>query len=1047
MIKQKCPYKKSLCEFKGISICPFPNEFKEDKCIYCISPCDKCPLKNNQYKQFGQPESGVMIISGSNYDAPVEAITALLNDISSESNLLISYYYTTAVKCITDKKPSMALIKRCNSYLKKELSIIKPKYVLIMGDVAFKALLWDFELVTSRKSELDSCAGSHIEKDGVVYFITYDFPSVEKNYTKRYAQREHLKKFIQLVNGKVHITPTTYKEIESEAELIYITEEAKRGGKIAVDIETDPLTAFLSDSELLTMSFTVKEGESFCAPLSFRTGNYFKKWNFRPKMNPLLSLLYIKKILTNPSIIKIFHNASYDITWLEHILGFEIKNYDDTMIMKFLMNQNDKERKGLKPLTKQYLDMGCYDYGIKQYVGDGEPYSNIPPHVLMNYNNADTDATFRLWSIFKPKIKELQLEDIHYKFMIPNLRGIINLQKSGIALDVNKCMKMKNENENKLTELFSELRTISQVADFERLTSLEFKPSSPKHKLAMVYGGEITTNEEVPREIHNGKKIGKKEYKKLFYNGFNLSPITVSAKSTVTGKREQRKSFGKVAIQKYLKSKFKGVEYLDPINTFNLEPLPNKTDIMKFIKVTSKISTIQTQLSNHIEPFINTWSKTIDKCVHTSYDPTGTTTGRLNCIAKGSMISYPDKINNCIGLKKIEDVRIGDEVYTFNDENECLVRKVKWAGRTGYEQCLTLLYRLNGKSISLDTTYDHKIRLLSKGWQKAIHLDNSHKILALGRDYLGLEVPVTATIYAVQQSLMKDVYNLEVEETHRYIANGICVKNSRAPNLQNLKREGFVKEAFVSRWGDEGILLESDYKQLELFIMAIVSQDPKFVYAFTHGIDLHTKVAANIIFHVPEEKVTKQMRTMAKTVNFGMIYGKTAFTLCDDLNVSEEKAEEILQGYFVEYRGVKNYCDAVKNKARADGYVTTIMGRRRYLDYSDPNGADRQAVNTTIQSPASDVCVTAVNQLQVYYAKVAQSFKPEKEVAIVCGTVHDSIIIDCKKEHINDVIQATKLIMENTNLNWVTIPLKVDIKYGPNLRNMEEWDGETRIEL
>jgi DNA polymerase-1 len=837
----------------------------------------------------------------------------MLKEAADKLNLPLSYYYTTAVKCVTDKKPSMALIKKCNSYLKEEISIIKPKYVLVVGETAFKALLWDFDLITRRKPEIDSCAGSHIDRDGIIYFPVFDSRTIEKNYTKKYKLEQHLRKFVELATGNTRIKPVYYKEIESEKELIYIAKEAERTGQISVDIEaapSNPCTPFLSNSEILSIAFSVKEGEAFCAPLSWPTGEYFKKWDFRPKVNSLLTISYINKILTNPNATKVFHNAAFDMTWLEYIFGYEIQNYDDTMIMKFLLNQNDQDRKGLKPLTKEYLDMGYYEYSIKQYVGEKESYSNIPPKILMDYNNPDADATLRLRSILGRKLKEYKLENVHYGFMIPKLRGIINLQKSGIAIDVDRCIRMKDENEGNLVKLFSELRSVPQVANFERLTGLEFMPSSDKHKFAMVYGGEITTEEEIPRKIVNGKKVGKKEYEKVFYNGFNLEPITVSTKSSVTGKREQRKSFGKKAIQKYLKSVFKEIEYLDPINTYNLDPLPNDTDIMQFIKIISEISTIQTQLSNHIDPFINVWAKTLDKCVHTSYDLTGTTTGRLA---------------------------------------------------------------------------------------------------------------------------------------------------SRYPNLQNLKRDGFVKEAFISRWGAEGILLEIDYKQLELFVMAIVSQDPTFVYAFTHGIDLHLKTAMNIVFRCVEDAVSKQMRTNAKIVNFGMIYGKTAFTLKDDLNVSEEEAERIIQDFFREYSGVYNYSERIKVQARAQGYVTTVMGRRRYLDYSDPNGADRQAVNTTIQSPASDVCVTAVNQLQDYFKKAMiksvekkiweLNIDKDERVAEVCMTVHDSIVVDTKKKYVNEVMSVSQLIMENTGLSWVTIPLKVDVKYGPNLRNMTEWTPGEEISV
>lgn len=903
------------CEFKAVGVCPFPTA-KGKNCVHYVeSPCVRCSVEKDLYPPFGNSESQVMVIGGCNFDSDREIVASQFSRASTEINLPASYYYTTAIKCKVGKKPTITLIKKCNTFIKQEIDIIKPKYVMLIGETAFKAILWDFDLITRRKPEIDACAGAHIIKDGIIYLPVHNFKDIENDTAKRYKFQEHLKKFLKLINEETKIRPTYYKEVDSEKDLIYVKNKAEQIGRIAIDIETNALTPFLPDSEITTLSLTVNETESFVVPLSYPHHAYFDKWNFKPKINTMLALMYINKFLKNPNITKIFHNAAFDIVWLETILGFEVKNYDDTMLMKFLMNQNEQERKGLKPLLKQFTDIGFYEYALKQYVGEGESYMNIPPSVMIDYNAGDTDGTLRLWNLFQPMLKDKELWDIHYNFMVPKLRGIMDLIKTGIALDVPHCIRMKEKNKAKLIELFSKLRLLKEVVNFERQTGLEFKPGSDKHKFAVVYGGKVTIEEEVPRPIVNGKKKGKKEYQKLvFDSGFNLEVITVSAKSK-TGKREQRKSFGKTAIQKYLKSIFKDVEYLDPINTFNLDPLPDNTNIMKFIKLSTEISSIQTQLSNHIEPFINLWGETVDKCVHTSYDITGTATGRLS---------------------------------------------------------------------------------------------------------------------------------------------------SRAPNLQNLKREGFVKEAFVSRWGDEGILIEADYMQLELFVMAIVSQDPTFIYAFTHGIDLHLKTAANIVFRCTEDVVSKQMRTAAKMVNFGIIYGKTAYSLKDDLNVTEEEAEAILMGYFREYPGVYAYCERIKAEARSKGYVTTVMGRRRYLDYSDPNGADRQAVNTTIQSPASDVCVTAVNLLQQYYRKIVieralktktnNNWFLEQEVqkntiALACGTVHDSILIDCKRAFINPIVRATQLIMENTNLKWLTIPLKVDIKYGKNLRKMKEWNGVDEIIL
>jgi len=915
--KYECP--DNACEFKGKGVCPYPVSKGKNCVFYEEPPCVKCSVTKDVYPPFGNPASQVMVIGGCDFDSDRNIVASQFNQASTEIGLPADYYYTTAVKCRVSKKPTITLIKKCNQYIKREIDIIKPKYVMLIGETAFKAVLWDFDLITRRKPEIDACAGAHIIKDGIIYLPVHNFKDIEHDTSKRYNFQEHIKKFLQLINGQKKITPTYYKEVDSEKDLIHVKDTAEQTGRIAVDIETSAFTPFLPDSEILTVSLTVNEAESFVIPMSWPHNNYFNKWNYTSKSNGMLDLAYLNKILKNSNITKIFHNAAFDIIWLETILGLTVTNYDDTMLMKFLMNQNEQERKGLKPLLKQFTDIGFYEYALKQYVGEGDSYMNIPPGVMIDYNGGDTDGTLRLWNRFRPMLKDKELWDIHYNFMVPKLRGIMDLVKTGIALDVPHCIRMRETNEDKLVELFSNLRSLKEVANFERQTGLEFKPGSDKHKFAVVYGGEVTTEEEVPRPIVNGKKKGKKEFQKvIFENGFNLETITVSAKSK-TGKREQRKSFGRTAIQKYLKSIYKDVEYLDPINTFNLDPLPDDTNIMKFIKLSTEISSIQTQLSNHIEPFINLWGKTVDGCVHTSYDLTGTATGRLS---------------------------------------------------------------------------------------------------------------------------------------------------SRNPNLQNLKRDGFVKEAFVSRWGDEGILIEADYKQLELFVMAIVSQDPTFLHAFTHDIDLHIKTAANIVFRCAEDAVSKQMRTMAKTVNFGIIYGKTAYSLKDDLNVTEEEAEAILAGYFREYPGVYNYCERIKAEARAKGFVTTVMGRRRYLDYSDPNGADRQAVNTTIQSPASDVCVTAVNLLQQYYRKVATDrttklvsgkldhidYQLEEEirknaVAVACGTVHDSIIVDCKKQFLNPIAKATKLIMENTGLPWLSIPLKIDIKYGKNLRHMTEWDGESEIIL
>ena len=192
--------------------------------------------------------------------------------------------------------------------------------------------------------------------------------------------------------------------------------------------------------------------------------------------------------------------------------------------------------------------------------------------------------------------------------------------------------------------------------------------------------------------------------------------------------------------------------------------------------------------------------------------------------------------------------------------------------------------------------------------------------------------------------------------------------SSTNPNLQNIPirddegRE--IRKAFVPS-DDEHVFFSADYSQVELRLMAHVSNDEHLIEAFNHGEDIHAATAAKL-FKVPIEEVTSDMRRKAKTANFGIIYGISAFGLADRLNMSRKEAKEIIDGYFESFPGVKKYMEESIDKARNDGYVETLMGRRRNLeDINSRNGvvrgvAERNAINAPIQGTAADIIKMAM---------------------------------------------------------------------------------------
>jgi DNA polymerase-1 len=252
------------------------------------------------------------------------------------------------------------------------------------------------------------------------------------------------------------------------------------------------------------------------------------------------------------------------------------------------------------------------------------------------------------------------------------------------------------------------------------------------------------------------------------------------------------------------------------------------------------------------------------------------------------------------------------------------------------------------------------------------------------------------------------------------------------PNVQNIPirtPEGIrVREAFVPAEGS--VLLSADYSQVELRVLAHYSGDESLVDAFTKGDDIHRRTAAEVA-GIRADEVSDDQRARAKAVNFGIIYGSSAFGLANTLKIAVADAQETIDAYFARYQGVRRFLDETVERARERGYVTTLLGRRRYLpDLASRNrvlrqAAERMAVNSVIQGTAADLIKKAM--VDVDEALAAGSLE-----ARVILQVHDELVFEAPNSEVEAVSRLARDTMQD--VHPLRVPLVVDVGTGADWR-------------
>ena len=308
-------------------------------------------------------------------------------------------------------------------------------------------------------------------------------------------------------------------------------------------------------------------------------------------------------------------------------------------------------------------------------------------------------------------------------------------------------------------------------------------------------------------------------------------------------------------------------------------------------------------------------------------------------------------------------------------------------------------------------------------------LAQEHEIAQLILDYrryAKLKSTYTEALPALIEPKDKRIhttYNQTVTATGRL--------SSSNPNLQNIPartEEGNkIRNAFVPQDSENSLILSADYSQIELRLLAHITEDKHLMEAFNSGVDVHTLTASKV-FDVPVEQVTKEMRYKSKAVNFGIIYGQTKYGLAKAIGISNAEAGEFIEKYFATYPRVKAYMEGIVREAEKNGYVETIFGRKRYLEteLSSSNAmirefAKRAAINQPMQGTAADL-------MKIAMIDFAKKLKENKLKSKMIMQVHDELVVEVFKLELEDV---KKLVKEAMELNQpLSVPLVVDINVG-----------------
>jgi len=371
-------------------------------------------------------------------------------------------------------------------------------------------------------------------------------------------------------------------------------------------------------------------------------------------------------------------------------------------------------------------------------------------------------------------------------------------------------------------------------------------------------------------------------------------------------------------------------------------------------------------------------------------------------------------------------------VDTLNDMGEKLKEKIDEIEKTIYDQAGEEFNISSPKQLGeilFDKLNLHHGKKLKSGYSTSIDvlnkIKNDHPIIDNIIEYRLLTKLYTTYIEGLKGYILKDnkihtIFTQTLTRTGRL--------SSIDPNLQNIPIRNeygrMIRKAFVP--SNDSIILSSDYSQIELRIISHMANVSSLIDAFKNNIDIHTKTASDI-FKVSTDEVNKNMRRIAKAVNFGIIYGISKYGLSENLGITPYEAGEFIDSYLNAYPGIKEFMEKTISKAYENGYVVTMMNRKRNIEELKNKNklikatGERIALNTPIQGTSADMIKKAM-------VKIANRFEEENIESKMIIQVHDELVFDCLKEEQERVMKIVE--EEMVNVIKLDVPLEVDIEYG-----------------
>ena len=309
------------------------------------------------------------------------------------------------------------------------------------------------------------------------------------------------------------------------------------------------------------------------------------------------------------------------------------------------------------------------------------------------------------------------------------------------------------------------------------------------------------------------------------------------------------------------------------------------------------------------------------------------------------------------------------------------------------------------------------------------YLSANNDFVKLILEYRSISKLLNTYINSLPKQISKSTHRIHTEYVQTVASTGRL--SSINPNLQNIpirtNRGREIRKAFTAKNKDY-FIMAADYSQIELRIIASLSEEENMMNAFKNNEDIHASTAS-AVFNVPLKEVSKEQRSNAKVVNFGIIYGVSAFGLSNQTSLNRKESKELIEKYYEKYPKLKQYINEQISFARSNEYVETVLGRRRYLkDINSRNGvvrgaAERNAINAPVQGSAADIIKIAMINIQNRLNNGNYKSK-------MLLQVHDELVFDVFKPELNDIIELVKNEMEKAY--EIKVPLTVDINYGLN---------------